>query len=325
MIDPTKQIFAVQDDTGTVALVFVENDSPQQNWIVGSQGLIAGTPRDTNSMISLAFRVAQAREDGSDDAGGNPALNGMIISAKLNDGSITPNADWPSTGSLITWTDGSNSGVDPLVVKRTHRANAYISVNYLIEYLMTRGVDIATLVPQSPYETAYAMYQSAIIKATDYLDQKYQYSGVKLLQTFGPSQFDANSVFLEAWLTPYAVDNVSYLIPTTSLQQTQWPRQGVVDLNGDTINGIPHAIQGACAELASRVLTGTVLQPDYDPGLVGAGGIVSSVTKKVGPLETIFAYDTKLGLGFFASFPIVDRMLSKAGLLASGGGRSVMR
>jgi hypothetical protein len=67
------------------------------------------------------------------------------------------------------------------------------------------------------------------------------------------------------------------------------------------------------------------LQPDYDPNLVGAGGVASSITKKVGPLESIISYDTKFGLGFFASFPIVDRMLSKAGLLNMDGGRRVIR
>lgn len=334
-LNPTTQIFATQDDTGTVALLFVENDSPKQTWAVGSEGTVTGTPMSTAGkrpdggfdqvVLALPFRVSQYRSDGSDFTGSVPALNAMVISALLGSGAVTPNADWPGTGSEIAWTDGSNVGAGALNVLSMYRANAYIDVDYLTSYLAARGIDIFAIIPASPTTDAFVKMQAAIVRATDYIDQKYRFAGIKLLQRTGQSLTDANATFLESWLTPYALNGVSYLTPSTSLQQTQWPRNGVVDDNGDTITGIPEAVKQACAELAWRVLSGANLQPDYDKNLVGNGGVVSSVTKKVGPLETITSFDTKFGLGFFASFPIVDRILSKAGLLSSGGSRRIIR
>ena len=315
-LDPTTQIFATQDDTGTVALVFVENDSPRQTWHVGSEGTITGVPMSTagkrkdggfdQTVLALRFRVAQFRTDGLAFNSVTPALNAMVISALLNDGSVTPNADWPGMSSEVSL--DANSGASPLDVLSLYRANAYIDVDYLTSYLAARGIDVFTLIPASPTTGAFVKMQAAIVRATDYIDQKYRFAGVKLLQRVGPSTMDANSSFVESWLTPYALSTVSYLTPSTSLQTTQWPRQGAIDDNGDTVNGIPEAVKQACAELAWRVLGGVNLQPDYDKGLVGNGGVVSSITKKVGPLETVTSYDTKFGLGFFASFPIVDRI-----------------
>ncbi len=89
--------------------------------------------------------------------------------------------------------------------------------------------------------------------------------------------------------------------------------------------GIPQVVQEACAEAAIRVQNGIDLQPDYDPDLVGAGGIIASVTDKVGPIEESRTFDTKLGIGFFPDFPKIKRMLSKAGVLLAGGGRTITR
>jgi hypothetical protein len=67
------------------------------------------------------------------------------------------------------------------------------------------------------------------------------------------------------------------------------------------------------------------LQPDYDPDLVGYGGIVSSLSVEVGPIKESRAFDTKLGIGFFPDIPQIRRMLSKAGILMAGGGRTILR
>jgi hypothetical protein len=300
-------LFSVQDETGTVTEVTIlPSPSPAQTISVGDTGIYAGVPDDGTDLSlqpvfnSLPFTVIQVVDNEHFSVG---TTNGNL-------------ADWPAFGH-ITWTTGANTG-ETTVVLEIDGANAYMSVAEFVKYHTARGNAV-------PVGATTGAIQSAIVQATDYLDQKYQYNGIKLLQTYGTALFDANATFLEAWLTPYALQGVSYLTPTTTTQSTEWPRQGVVDYNGDTVNGIPKQIKAACAELAIRVLNGTPLQPDYDPGLVGAGGVVSSITKKVGPLETVTAYDTKMGLGFFASFPIVDRMLSKAGLLNSGGGRTTFR
>lgn len=303
----TPTIFAVQDETGTVAqLTILSSPLPAHPVAVGDTGIYAGFPDDGTSLSqvptfqSLPFVVTQI-----------VSANQFAIST--TNGNM---ADWPA-GGTITWQTGANV-LATSIVTQIDGANAYISIIFLQTYHASRG----NLIPGTA--TTLSM-QAAIVQASDYLDQKYRFNGVKLLQKFGSSIMDQNTTFLEAWLTPYALEGVSYLTPSITTQSTEWPRQGVVDNNGDTVSGIPKALKAACAELAIRVLNGVQLQPDYDPNLVGAGGVVSSITKKVGPLETVTAYDTKQGLGFFASFPIVDRMLGKAGLLQSGGGRTVMR
>lgn len=300
-------IFSVQDETGTVTqLTIMPSPSPAQHIRVGDTGLYAGFPDDGTSSFqtpafqSILFMVNQVLDD--------EHFSVSTINANM--------ADWPAFGQ-ITWETGANLGENTTVVE-IDGANAYITIEEFTKYHLARGNAVPVgATPQN--------IQAAIVQGTDYLDQKYRFNGVKRLQSIGASVMDSNATFLEAWLTPYSLNGISYLTPMTSKQSTEWPRQGVVDFNGDTVNGIPKAIKAACSELAIRVLNGVALQPDYDPGLVGAGGVVSSITKKVGPLETVTAYDTKLGLGFFASFPMVDRMLSKAGLLKAGGSRTVIR
>lgn len=304
----TDVVFAVQDETGTVAqLTLLASPAPASPIAVGDTGIYAGFPDDGTSLSeapafqSLPFTVTAV------------AANGIQFAVHTTNGNM---ADWPA-GGTITWSTGPNLNTTSTVTG-IDGANAYIDTVFLQSYHASRGNAV-------PNTATTAAMQAAIVQATDYIDQKYRFRGIKLLQTFGTGFTSQNSSYLEAWLTPYGLSGVSYLTPSVTTQSTEWPRQGVVDNNGDTVNGIPKAVKAACAELALRVLSGIVLQPDYDPNLVGAGGVVSSITKKVGPLETVTAYDTKLGLGFFASFPIVDRMISKAGLLSSGGSRTVIR
>jgi hypothetical protein len=302
-------IFSVQDETGTVAQLTLQaspSPAPAGPVQVGDSGIYEGFPDNGTasfqapSFQSLHFVVIQVLD--------NEHFSVSTINANM--------ADWPAFGT-ITWETGANATETATVIE-IDGANAYIDEAFLGKYCASRGIVIP------PAKTVDDV-RAAIVQGTDYLDQKYRYNGVKRLQTIGSAIMDANSTFLETWLTPYALQGVSYLTPATTTQSTEWPRQGVVDYNGDTVNGIPKQIKAANAELAIRVLNGVKLQPDYDSTLAANGGVLSSVTKKVGPIETVFAYDTKLGLGFFASFPIVDRMLAKAGLLNSGGGRTVIR
>jgi hypothetical protein len=297
-------VYSVQDETGTVTQLTIDAELPTAV-AVGDVGIYSGYPDDGTAnpaptFQELTFTVSQVLD--------TTHFSVSTLNANM--------ADWPADG-VITWTAGANVS-HTSTVTQIDGANAYITTTFLKDYHKSRGNSI----PDTATNTT---MQAAIVQATDYLDQKYRYSGIKRLQSIGNSAIYANSVFLEGWLTPYALNTFSYLTPTTTTQTTEWPRVGVVDFNGDTINGIPKQIKAACAELAIRVLNGVALQPDYDPALVGAGGVVSQITKKIGPLEKSITYDTKLGLGFFASFPMVDRMLNRGGLLSSGGGRTVIR
>ena len=298
-------VFSVQDQTGTVYQVTIQA-SPSFAVAVGDTGTYSGTPDDGTdgfaapSPVTANFQVSQV-------------LDAEHFSIRTL---TEATADWPRSGT-ITWVTGANAnltavalGIDP--------ANAYIDTSFFAKYHASRGNAL-------PAGATTAQQQAAIVKATDYLDQRYRFKGVKLIQRIGTSPQDANAVFLEPYLTPYALNNLYALTPSTTPQHTEWPRQGVTDLSGDTVNGIPIAIQAACAELALRVLNGTNLQPDYDPTIVSAGGILQSSTQEVGPIKVTKTYDTKLGIGFFADFPQVTRMLVGAGLLSANRGRTVMR
>jgi hypothetical protein len=301
-------VFSVQDETGTVTQITLD-PSPSPSMIIspGDTGGFMGIPDDGTDLeagavpnaVTCPFTVIQVLD--------NEHFSISTMNSNL--------ADWPA-GGQITWATGANAGQTSNVFE-IDAANAYISEAFYFKYCASRGYT------QPAHAATISLVQAAIVQGTDYLDHRYRYKGIKLLQSIGTSVMDANAAFFQSWLTPYAVVGMNYLTPTTTTQSTEWPRQGTVDLNGDTVNGIPKQIQMACAELAFRVLSGTALQPDYDPNLVGNGGVMSSVTKKVGPLETVNTYDTKFGLGFFATFPIVDRLLKP--LLHSGGNRSVMR
>lgn len=298
-------VFAVQDETGTVAQLTLLA-SPTNPLAIGDTGVYAGVPDNGTNLFAVPV------------ANSLPFIvSGVLNSTQFSIDTVNANmADWPANGT-ITWVVGANAGTNSTVTN-IDGANAYITTTFLKTYHASRGNAL-------PATATTSAMQAAIVQSTDYLDAKYRYKGIKLLQSIGNSLMDANAVFVESWLTPYALNGISYLTPATTTQTTEWPRQGVVDFNGDTISGIPKQIQMACAELAIRVLNGVILQPDYDPNLVGAGGVASSITKRVGPLESVISYDTKFGLGFFASFPIVDRMLSKAGLLNMDGARRVIR
>jgi hypothetical protein len=298
-------VFSVQDETGTVyQLTIAGDESPSLGIEVGDTGTYSGLPDDGTAgtvppiTVTAPFTVSQV-------------LDNLHFSISTTTQALS---DWPASGT-IHWLTGALANTTSTVTG-IDGANAYISEDDLRKYASSRGISL-------PSVDDVAM-QTAIVQATDYLDQKYKFRGTKLVQQLGNSNWDSNAVFLQPWLTPYALNDLTLLTPSTSTQSTEWPRQGAIDNNGNTINGIPRALKFACAELAIRVLNGTNLQPDYDPNIVGNGGVVSSVMKEVGPLRVRTEYDTKLGLGFFASFPHVDRMLAQAGLLNSGRGRVML-
>lgn len=302
MTDP---VFSVQDETGTVYQLAIINTSPQIAVSVGDTGTYTGQPDDGTD----GFQIPP-------DSTNHFAVTQVLSPTAFSVGTtIQSGSNWPRSGT-IDWLTGANAG-HQTTVTGIDPANAYITVSDFTKYFLSRGISIGTPDP--------IIVQGAIVAATDYLDQKYRYKGIKLVQRIGTDLQDANAVFLEPWLTPYALNGLAILTPSITPQFTEWPRQGVVDLSGDTVNGIPRQIKMACAELAQRVLNGVKLQPDYDSSVVTAGAVIQTVTEKVGPIERTKTYDTKLGLGFFATFPQIDRMLSRAGLIIGGGGRTVIR
>lgn len=309
------EIFCVQDRTGTAAQLTIAAPTTEPVE-VNDTGDYIGVDWQGNA-LTLAFTVSAV----------NDTLNFCITTILPNGkpGNVLA-SNWPKTGT-ITWLTGGNSASSPnstVVVKR-FPANAYVTPTHFIDYHASRG----DVVPESPIDGV----RQAIVQATDFLDQRYRYKGVKLLQYISSAgSIDPLLTFIDPWLSPiFTIGGVGFagtaslLSPSATSQYTQWPRQGVTDYSGDQVYGVPQVIAEACCEAAMRVLNGTALQPDYDPSIVGNGGIFQSATDRIGPLETVRTYDTKLGIGFFPDIPKVRRMLSKAGILASGGGRTIMR
>lgn len=152
-------------------------------------------------------------------------------------------------------------------------ANAYITADEFRAFHGDRGTDL-TGKQDADIETA-------IVRATDYLDQRFNFVGKRL----------------------------------TLEQATQWPRMSAYDRDRYIINGVPKPIREACAEYAFRALT-AALNPD--PEADSTGATVQSKSSKVGPIEESVTYVS--GAVFsMPRYPAADQRLIKTGLVRSGG------
>lgn len=310
------EIFCVQDRTGTAAQLVLEA-APTETVEVNDTGAYTGRDHKGTEVV-LDFTVKAV----------NDQQNICISTMTPTEGpGNVLESNWPKFGT-ITWLTGANSASSPdsTVVLKRYPANAYITTDFFFDYHLSRGVTY----PDSPIEPV----RRCIVKATDYLNQKYRYKGNKLLQYLSSPINDPFILYIDPWLIPAALGSAGLGIPGSrspafapafTSQYTEWPRQGVVDFNGDDVYGIPNVVMEACAIGAGREMDGTPLQPDYDPELVGNGGIVVSVSEEIGPIKESRTFDTKLGIGFFPDIPQIRRMLAKAGILNAGGGRTIIR
>lgn len=314
-------IFCVQDRSGTVAQLTTADDESPETVEVGDTGVYTGLNWQ-GVYVSLDFTVSQIMD-----------LNNFGITtmtAAGGPGSIVLQSAWPQKGT-IQWLTGENVLDSPgeTIVVAMSPANAYCTTDFFFQYCNSRGYAF----PSSPLDNI----EAAIVQASDYLDQRYRFKGVKLLQFLSNGTFDPSIGFLDPWLAVQGylggygfggggpgTNFEAWFTPSATSQHTEWPRQGVVDYSGDSVYGVPLVVQQATCEGALRVLAGTSLQPDYDPTVVTAGAVVSSLSVEVGPIRKTTSYDTKLGLGFFPDIPHIRRMLSQAGLLLAGGGRSIV-
>lgn len=150
-------------------------------------------------------------------------------------------------------------------------ANAYIDVVAFRAHHTARGVDTA-----SHSDAAVA---TAIVRATDHMDNRFEYVGRRL----------------------------------RSDQTTAWPRSGArySDRCG-LAEGIPLEVRRACAEYALRAL-GVELSPDPRRDPSGRG--LRSFREKVGPVEQ----EAEYAGGFeMPRYPAADRILQAAGLVCAG-------
>lgn len=158
------------------------------------------------------------------------------------------------------------------------QANAYIPPAFFRDYHDSRGqtyVDPETGVPYVD-----AVLQIAIVKATDYLDARFNYIGWRRY----------------------------------SNQGTAWPRWDAVDINDRYLKGIPQGVQMATAEYAWRALS--VAQLVADPTYDASGRNTKQTLKKVGTLELMKVFE---GAFTMPKYPSADRKLYQWGLVLGGG------
>lgn len=153
-------------------------------------------------------------------------------------------------------------------------ANAYITLAEFKSYHTDRGNAFASFTD--------AQIESAIIRATDYLDQRFNFVGKRL---------------------------------QGRNQSTEWPRYDAWDRDDYAINGVPGEVKEATAEYALRALS-AVLNPDPERNATGAA--VASKSETVGPISESVTF---VGGSVFVmpKYPAADQRLIKAGLTRSGG------
>lgn len=151
-------------------------------------------------------------------------------------------------------------------------ANGYITVAEFRAHHTTRGVATA--------EHLDAAVETAIVRATDYIDARFNYRGR----------------------------------PMQSTQETVWPRWGAIDSGGYAIQGIHPAVKKAACEYALRALSGELLP---DP-TIDSGGQVVERSEKMGPMEETVKYSSGSVGPTLPAYPKADQVLRRAGLIVSG-------
>lgn len=151
-------------------------------------------------------------------------------------------------------------------------ANAYITVAEFKAYHDARGNDYTAA-------TSDAIIQQCIVKATDYLDRRFRFVGVR----------------------------------QSNVQPTQWPRLDAFNVDELLIFGIPPEVKAATAEYALRALS-AALMPDPVRDDTGQG--VQSHTEEVGPISETRVYWP--GGYELPAYPLADRVLLITGLVRQG-------
>jgi hypothetical protein len=157
-------------------------------------------------------------------------------------------------------------------------AVSYLDATDFAAYHLARG----NVVPVS----STAQKEAALVRATDYLDQRFRYRGEKL---------------------------------TGNTQSTEFPRMNAYDNAGRAIYGIPKAVKDATAEYALRSLADE-LNPD--PVRDTSGRRVIAVSETIGPLSSSFTYANGGGLtgaAVLPEYPAADMKLVRAGLTTGDG------
>lgn len=145
-------------------------------------------------------------------------------------------------------------------------ANAYIDAAFFTSYHGDRG---------RTFTAEAVSIEAAIVRATDYLDQRFNYIGHR-------GQND---------------------------QTTEWPRSGAKDRDRSLVSGVPLAVKNATAEYARLALEQELNpNPERDP----SGAAVLGKSETVGPISESVRF-AKAGGFELPKYPVADRMLITRG------------
>lgn len=161
-------------------------------------------------------------------------------------------------------------------------AVAYVSVTDFKAYHTLRGNSLT--------EYTDAAIETAIVRATDYLDGRFRYVGQK-----------ANGFE----------------------QATEWPRIEAYYRNYESIVGVPKAVLDATCEYGFRALSAALVP---DPSRGATGGVVKSMSEKVeGAVERSVTYADGSERFTMPEYPAADAKLCMAGLVRSARTGNVRR
>ena len=156
-------------------------------------------------------------------------------------------------------------------------ANSYVDVAAVRAFWLDRGVDLSAKTDEE--------LSVAAVRATDYLDAKYRWTGYQLYR----------------------------------LQGTQWPRSGVTSF----LRGLPPALVSAACMLAQRALTKPLMpDPTFD---ASGQRIAEKLTEVGPIKTQVKFSDPTGVKSMTPEYPEVTLMLQAAGLVASGNSGEIGR
>lgn len=152
-------------------------------------------------------------------------------------------------------------------------ANAYVTVAEFQAYHADRENPLVGFTSDQ--------MESAIVRATDYLDQRFRFVGQR----------------------------------TNVRQRTAWPRLDAEDRDENLRTDVPHEIKEACAEYALIALT-QELNPA--PTRDATGRVVLEKSETVGPISESTVYGNG-GALMLPEYPVADQRLRATGLVVGSG------
>jgi hypothetical protein len=188
-------------------------------------------------------------------------------------------------------------------------ANSYLTVAAFKTYHDNRG--------NSYSDYTDSQIEKALVKATDYIDTRFIFKGIKLndddTQTTQWPRKSGDATFLRA-------DYDSYIYPIIIIETGDEDTDYVpiVGSDGRNVIGIPTAVEKATAEYAYRALSANLFQDAPAPS---SGRLTEEESVQVDVISQSIKYAPTQGNANYVvpAFPQADLYITRAGLTVEGG------